>query len=72
MSVSLAQGLAPGQVLDYQIDGISVLSGSETSHTFSNIFRGAHVLTVQIMDKSGKSVTSQSVSFYMQRPIKKN
>jgi hypothetical protein len=72
VSVSLSTGLAPGQQLEYLIDGTSVLSGTETSHTFSNIDRGSHVVTVQITDKSGKSITSPPVTFYMQRPSKNN
>ena len=71
VSVSLASALAPNQQLNYLIDGATVLSGSETSHTFSNIDRGAHVLTVQIVDKSGNTVTSPPVTFYLQRPTKK-
>lgn len=72
VSLSLASGLAPGQKLEYLIDGKTEFSGSETSHTFTNIFRGTHVLTVQITDSSGNSVASQPVTFHMQRPVKKN
>lgn len=71
VSVSLASTLAPGQQVEYLLDGASVLSGSETSHAFTNIDRGTHVLTVRITDKSGNSVTSQPVTFHMQRPSKK-
>ena len=71
VSVSLSSALAPGQQVEYLIDGASVLSGSETSHTFTNLDRGTHVLTVRISDKSGNSVTSKPVTFHMQRPIKK-
>jgi hypothetical protein len=72
VSLSLASELAPGQQLEYLIDGKSVLTGSETSHTFTNIFRGTHILTVRITDSRGNSVSSQPVTFHMQRPIKKN
>jgi hypothetical protein len=72
VSVSLGSALSSGQKLEYLIDGQSVLSGSETSHTFSNINRGAHVLTVRLTDSAGNSVTSQPVTFYVHRPVKKN
>lgn len=71
VSVSLASGLGPGQILEYQIDGKTVYSGSKTSLTLNNIYRGTHVLTVRVTDESGGSVTSQPVTFFMKRPFKK-
>jgi hypothetical protein len=73
VSVSLASGLGPGQQLEYVIDGETMYTGTETSHTFSNIFRGTHVVTVRITDGTGNSVASQPVTFTMQRPtVKRN
>ena len=72
MSVNLGSALLPGQQLEYLIDGNVVYSGTEASHTFTDIYRGAHVLTVRLSDNSGSSVTSPPVTFYMQRPRKKN
>jgi len=71
VSVSVASGLDKGQKLEYQIDGKTVLTGVETSHTFQNIIRGEHVLTVRITDPSGSSQTSPPVTVYMRRPFKK-
>jgi len=71
VSVSLGSALAPGQQLEYLIDGNSVFTGSETSHTFTNIYRGTHVVTVRITDSSGSSITSPPVTFHIHRPIQK-
>jgi hypothetical protein len=68
VSVSLATGLRPGQQLEYLIDGKQVYSGTETSHTLTNVYRGTHVLTVRLTDSSGDSLTSNAVTFHMQRP----
>jgi hypothetical protein len=71
VSVSLESGLGPGQTLEYLLDGKTVYTGTATSHSFKNVFRGAHVLTVRIKSESGDSVASQPVTFYMKRPFKK-
>lgn len=71
VSVSLGSGLGSGQQLEYQIDGKSEYTGTATSHTFTNIFRGTHVVTVRITDSAGNSISSQAVTFHMQRPIKR-
>ncbi|MBI1423971.1 MAG: DUF4124 domain-containing protein [Gammaproteobacteria bacterium] len=72
VTVALERALMPGQALEYQIDGNTLYTGSETSHSFSNIFRGTHVLTVQLKDEAGNTIASKPVTFHMQRPsIKK-
>lgn len=73
VSINLANNLTAGQQLEYLIDGESVYRGTDTTHTFTNIYRGTHVLTVRITDSTGEEViTSTPVTFHMQRPIKKN
>jgi hypothetical protein len=72
VSVSLDKGLGPGQKLEYQIDGKTVLSGTQTSHTFQNIFRGEHVIVVRLVDPSGNTLTSKPVTVYMRRPSVQN
>lgn len=71
VSVSLGSELGPEQQLQYLIDGKTVYTGTATSHTLSNIFRGTHVVKVRITDSTGNSITSQPVTFHMQRPIKR-
>jgi len=68
VSVSLASALGPEQQLEYQIDGKTVFTGTDTSHTFNNIFRGTHVLTVRIKDGLGNSISSDPVTFHIHRP----
>jgi len=68
VSVSLGKGLGPGQQLEYQIDGKTVLTGTKTSHTFQNIFRGEHVLSVRLVNSSGTTLSSKPVTVYMRRP----
>lgn len=68
VSVSLAKAIKSGQQLEYLIDGKQAYSGTETSHTFTNVYRGTHVLTVRLTDPSGNSLTSKAVTFHMQRP----
>ncbi len=72
VSVSLASALGPEQQLEYQIDGKTVYSGTDTSHTFNNIFRGTHVLIVRIKDSQGNTISSEPVTVHIHRPtIKK-
>lgn len=71
VSVSLASRLRGSQRLEYVMDGKTLYTGRQTSHRFSNIFRGIHVLTVRINDNSG-SIKSSPVTFYMHRPIAKH
>jgi len=72
VSVSLDKGLAPGQQLEYQIDGKTVLTGTQTSHTFQNIFRGEHVLSVRLVSASGATLSSKQVTVYVRRPSVQN
>lgn len=71
VSVSLARGLQPQQSLVYQVDGKTLYTGTATSHTFHNIFRGTHVVTVQLTNSDGSQVSSASATVYMKRPFKK-
>lgn len=71
VSVGLAHALQPNQALVYQVDGKTLYSGSATSHTFHNIYRGTHTVTVQLTDASGNPVSSASATVYMKRPFKK-
>lgn len=72
LSVSVSLGrMQPQQTLVYQIDGKTLYTGTATSHTFKNVYRGTHVLTVQLTNGDGSPVSSASATFYMKRPFKK-
>lgn len=70
ISVSLGAALASGQQLEYLVDGKVMYTGSETSHTFTDLYRGTHVLTVRIVDQQGQASTSAPVTFTLHRPHK--
>lgn len=71
ISVSVGKALGPNQSLVYKIDGKTVYTGSATSYSLKNVYRGTHVITVQITDPSGGTLTSAPVTVYMKRPFKK-
>jgi len=72
VSVSLTKSLGSGQQLEYLIDGNSMYTGTDSSHTFQNIFRGEHTVSVRLLDPSGSSLSSKPVTFYMRRPVAKH
>lgn len=71
VSVNIAQRMQQHQTLVYQVDGKTLYTGTATSRTFNNIFRGTHVVTVMLTNADGSTVSSASATVYMKRPFKK-
>jgi len=68
--ISLKPKLKAGHVISFSIDGKEVAKGSSRTQNFSNLARGEHTVSVKVMDKTGKVLKSQSVSFTVLRVSK--
>lgn len=70
LSATITPGIAEGMSLQLNMDG-APRGGPQTAPTWNltNVFRGAHDLTVSVIDESGEVVaTSQAVRVYVLRP----
>lgn len=65
--ISLKPKLKSGHVISFSIDGKEVAKGISRTNNFTNLSRGDHNVSVKVMDKSGKVLKSQSVSFTVLR-----
>lgn len=65
--ISLKPGLKKGHVIAFSLDGKEVSKGSSRTKNFANLSRGDHSVSVKVMDKKGKVLKSQSVSFTVLR-----
>ncbi len=61
--ISLKPPLKGGHVIAFSLDGKEVAKGSSRTNNFSNLPRGDHSVSVKVMDKNGKVLKSESVSF---------
>jgi hypothetical protein len=68
LSVQLTPALRPGDRVTFSLDGASVANEENaTSRMLEFPDRGTHTASVQITDRSGKSVCSVSSTFHVQR-----
>jgi hypothetical protein len=68
LAVQLTPQLRPGDQVKFSMDGTSVENeDNATSRTLEFPDRGAHTASVQITDRSGKSVCNVSSTFHVQR-----
>ena len=65
--ISLKPALKSGHVITFSIDGKEVSKGSSRTNNFSNLSRGDHSISVKVMDKKGKLLKSESVTFTVVR-----
>jgi len=71
---TLSQALPPGYSLMYLLDGSAngMAATTATSTVFSDVDRGSHLVTVQIVDQSGKVLSSAGpVMVHLKQPIAK-
>ncbi len=69
LAVQLTPPLRPGDQVKFSMDGASVANenNSTTSQKLEFPDRGTHTASVQITDRSGKSVCNVSSTFHVQR-----
>lgn len=73
VSVQVTPPLTDGQFLIYHLDGVAK-SGptTETSYTLAEVERGAHTVSVTMVDAAGKPIArTESVTVHMKPPIVK-
>lgn len=72
VSAELSTALEAGAVAQLLMDGVAVDSPqSVLSWSLTNVFRGSHILTVDILDEAGKSLAvSEPVTIHVRRPSK--
>lgn len=62
--------LAAGHKIVIALDGKEISNGRHASVNLSNVARGKHTLSAQIVDQSGTSlIQAPGVSFFVKRPI---
>jgi|SRR5688572_10612681 hypothetical protein len=68
LAVQLTPQLRPGDQVQFSMDGAGIANEENaTSRTVEFPDRGSHTASVQITDRSGKSVCSVSSTFHVQR-----
>ena len=65
--ISLKPGLKKGHVIAFSLDGKEVSKGNSRTKNFTNLPRGVHSLGVKVINKNGKVLKSNSVSFTVLR-----
>jgi hypothetical protein len=58
-------------LLVIKLDGKEVSKGQETSTLLKNLDRGTHQLSAEVVDKSGKVISSDRSSFTLHKPVVK-
>jgi hypothetical protein len=72
VSISLNGPLQNDDLLAYKLDGNIIAKTTESSYTFNEPPRGEHSLTVDVIDKDGKSLAqSDAVTLVVMRPLPK-
>jgi hypothetical protein len=70
IAISLDQPLQAGHLLVYYMDGDMVEETMMTNILIKDVMRGAHQITVEVMDESGQSLgMSEPVTVNLMRPI---
>lgn len=70
IAVSLDQPLQAGHLLVYFMDGDMIEETMMTNILIKEVMRGAHQITVEVMDESGQSLgMSEPVTVNLMRPI---
>ena len=65
--LSIKPPLKAGHEIAFSLDGKEVSRGSVRTNNFSNLPRGVHNVTAKIVDKNGKVIKANSVSFNVLR-----
>ncbi|MDH5326719.1 MAG: DUF4124 domain-containing protein [Gammaproteobacteria bacterium] len=68
LSASLSPGLGGSQELVFLLDGKEVFKGQATQTTLNNIDRGTHTVQAQLLENGAVVLSSESVTFHLQRP----
>jgi hypothetical protein len=69
VSVSVTPALQNGQKVVIYLDGSEVASGTGSSFTVKNVYRGAHTLSAAVVSAGGATLfSSESVTFYIRQP----
>ena len=72
ISISLNQNLNDGDLFAYKIDGDTLTTTQETTYTLTDPPRGEHSLTVDVIDREGKTLAqSNPITLLVMRPLPK-
>jgi hypothetical protein len=72
VSIRLNQNLNDGDLFAYKIDGDILTTTQEMTHTITEPPRGEHSLTVDVVDREGKTLAqSNAITLLVMRPLPK-
>lgn len=72
VSVSINQNLSEGDLFVYKIDGDTLTTSREMTYTLTEPPRGEHKLTVDVIDREGKTLAqSNAITLLVMRPLPK-
>ncbi len=66
--MEVVPGLYPNHSLRLTLDGSQSVTTKQNFHKFSNVDRGTHQLTLEIVDNSGVVLAGPTVTFTVHRP----
>jgi hypothetical protein len=67
ITVTLAPGLRPGDVVTLTVDG-KVVGTNILNHVMQPVYRGTHSVLVTVKDGFGRTLCSSSTAFHVMRP----
>jgi hypothetical protein len=67
VSVNLAPGLRPGDIMTLSIDG-KVVGTNILSYVMNPVYRGSHTIQVTVKDQFGRVLCSSSATIHVMRP----
>lgn len=70
VSVAVSPALQSGAQLQLAIDDKVIGNGSHASYDTANIYRGAHTASAKVIDSQGRTLASDSVTFYVHQRSK--
>lgn len=72
VSIAINQNLSNGDLFAYKLDGTTLTTTPEATHTITEPPRGEHSLTVEVIDADGKSLAqSNTITIVVMRPLPK-
>jgi hypothetical protein len=72
VTIEISPKLMPNDLLQYQLDGKTLSSQKSTQLIIPTVDRGAHSISISIIDKNGKKLKSASSTFTVHRPSIRN
>lgn len=72
VSTKIEPALLHEDSIRFSLDGVEVSTQKATTLVLSNVYRGTHTITVEILDKNQDVVLSTSNQFTIHRPIKRS